>query len=144
MNIENQIKAFISGLPNPKQKELKDLHQRILEVSPNCKLWFDTGVNKDDKTVSNPTIGYGYQLLSYAKGNSREFFQIGLSPNLSGFSIYIIGIKDKLFLNQNFGNRIGKASISGYCIKFKKPEDLHKETFEKLIKYGFERGEPVK
>ena len=84
---------------------------------PACKLWFLDGKNSENITVSNPNIGYGCQTMKYADGKTREFYQIGLSANTTGISVYIIGIKDKTYLAQTFGKELGKASVSGYCIK---------------------------
>jgi hypothetical protein len=42
-----------------------------------------------------------------------------MSANTTGISIYILGIEDKTYLAQTYGKTLGKASVSGYCIKFK-------------------------
>ena len=112
------------------------LTQRILQTLPGCKLWFDDGKNSESKTVSNPTIGYGLFTIKYADGKTREFFQIGLSANKSGISVYILGIKDKTYLAQTYGEKIGKASVTGYCIKFKVLKDINIDILEAAIQYG--------
>ena len=48
---------------------------------PECKLWFFDGKNSENKTVSNPNIGYGFHTIKYANGETREWFQIGISAN---------------------------------------------------------------
>jgi len=88
--------------------------------------------------VSNPNIGYGTQTIHYASGKSREFYQIGLSANQTGISVYIMGIPDKTYLVRTFGDEIGKARITGYCIKFKTLSDINLETLKAAIKFGFE------
>ena len=77
------------------------------------------------KTVSNPNIGYGSYTIKYADGTTREFYQIGLSANTTGISVYILGIKDKKYLAQTYGKNLGKASVTGYCIKFKTLKDIN-------------------
>src|ERR1700743_2681446 len=109
MSVQDQIKKYIAGQPEPKRGELQELHQRTLQASPGCKLWFEDGKNSENKTVSNPTIGYGLMSIKYANGKTREFFQIGISANTTGISIYIIGIKDKKYLAQTYGQKLGKA-----------------------------------
>lgn len=137
MNIQEQIKKYINGLPEPKRSEIQELHQHILDISPKCQLWFDDGKNSENKTVSNPTIGYGFHIIKYADGKTKEFFQIGLSANTTGISVYILGIKDKTYLVQTYGKNLGKASVTGYCIKFKTLKDIHIDTLEAAIRYGF-------
>src|SRR5580693_6957201 len=136
MNVQEQIKEYITGQPEPKRSDMKELHQRTLQVLPSCKLWFDNGKNSENKTVSNPTIGYGFYTIKYADGKTRDFFQIGLSANTTGISVYILGIKDKTYLAQTFGKQIGKASVTGYCIKFKTLKDINIDTLEAAIRYG--------
>ena len=117
---------------------MQALHRMILEVMPACKLWFLDGKNSEGKTVSNPNIGYGLQTLKYADGTTREFYQIGLSANKTGISVYIPGIEDKKYLAQTYGEKLGKASVTGYCIRFKTLKDINTGILEAVIRYGFE------
>jgi hypothetical protein len=109
---------------------------------PQCQLWFEDGKNSENKTVTNPTIGYGFQTLNYSNGKSRPFFQIGLSANTMGISIYLIGLKDKTYLSQSFGEKMGKAKVTGYSIKFKTIKDIHLNILEEAILYGIEVTRP--
>jgi hypothetical protein len=138
MNVQEQIKKYIAGEPEPKRSDLQTLHRLILTVSPASKLWFSDGKNSDNKTVSNPTIGYGLYTIKYADGKTKEFFQIGLSANKTGISVYILGIKDKTYLAKTFGKKLGKASVTGYCIKFKTLSDVNVDILEDVLGYGFE------
>ena len=88
MTIQEQIKKYIASQPEPKRSDMQELHQRILKTLPKCKLWFLDGKNSENKTVSNPNIGYGSYNIKYAKGETREFYQIGLSANTTG-SLFI-------------------------------------------------------
>ena len=142
MNVQEEIKKYITSQPEPKRGEMQALHQRILQVSPACKLWFVDGKNSENKTVSNPNIGYGFYTIKYANGTARDFFQIGLSANTTGISVYILGIKDKTYLAQTYGKKLGKASVTGYCIKFKTLKDINMDILEAAIRYGFEQGKP--
>jgi hypothetical protein len=138
MNVKAQIKAYITSHPEPKRSDMQDLHRIILELMPGCKLWFLDGKNSENKVVSNPNIGYGIQTIKYADGKTREFYQIGLSANTTGISVYIMGIDDKTYLAKTYGKKIGKASVSGYCIKFKTLKDINVEILGEAIRYGFE------
>ena len=139
MSIQEQIKEYIINQPEPKRSDMQKLHRIILEVMPAGKLWFLDGKNSKNKTVSNPNIGYGLRTIKYADGKTREFYQIGLSANKTGISVYILGIKDKKYLAQTYGKKLGKASISGYCIKFKTLKDINIDILEAAIRYGVEQ-----
>lgn len=137
MNTEEEIREYITDLPEAKRNEIQLLHERILQVSPGCKLWFMDGRNADGKVVSNPNIGYGAYTISYADGTSREFYRIGLSANTTGISVYILGLEDKAFLAETYGAKLGKAKVTGYCVKFKSVRDIDIEVLESAVKYGF-------
>jgi Domain of unknown function (DU1801) len=138
MNIQEQIKKYISSQPEPKQSDMQELHRHILKTLPKCKLWFLDGKDSKGKIVSNPNIGYGSYNIKYADGTTREFYQIGLSANTTGISVYILGVKDKKYLAQTYGKKLGKASVTGYCIKFKTLKDISIDILEAAIRYGVE------
>ncbi len=136
MSIKEDIKKYISEQPESKSSEMKQLHNLLLKILPKCKLWYLDGKNSEGKIVSNPNIGYGLQTIKYADGKTKEFYQIGLSANTTGISVYIIGLDDKTFLTKTFGKKLGKASVSGYCIKFKSLKDINLDILEEAILYG--------
>ncbi|MES2048053.1 MAG: DUF1801 domain-containing protein [Pseudomonadota bacterium] len=136
MNIQNQIQEYLAIQPEPKRSEMQELHRIILELMPAGKLWFLDGKDENGKTVSNPNIGYGIRTIEYANGKTRDFYQIGLSANTTGISIYILGIKDKKFLAEKYGKELGKASVTGYCIKFKTLNDINIDALKSAMQYG--------
>lgn len=138
MNVHEQINEYIATQPEPKCSDMQVLHGMILKLIPECKLWFLDGKNSEGKTVSNPNIGYGLRTITYADGKSREFYQIGVSANTTGISVYILGIEDKKYLPQTYGQKLGKASVSGYCIKFKTLKDVNIEMLKEAIRDGVE------
>jgi hypothetical protein len=138
MNVQEQIKKYITSQPEPKRSDMQALHRIILQVMPACKLWFLDGKDDKGKTVSNPNIGYGLQTIKYADGKTRDFYQIGLSANTTGISVYIMGIKDKTFLAKTYGKKLGKASVTGYCIKFKTLKDINIDVLAAAIRFGLE------
>src|ERR1700739_3736234 len=138
MTVPEQIKKYIASQPQPKQNDMQTLHQIMLEIMPACKLWFLDGKNADGKIVSNPNIGYGLYSIKYADGKTKDFYQIGLSANTTGISVYVMGIKDKNYLAQTYGKKLGKASLSGYCIKFKTLKDINLDVLKAAIQDGFE------
>ena len=136
MSIDEQIREYIDAQPEPKRSDMRELHRTILKMMPKCRLWFLDGTDDSGKTVSNPNIGYGMQTIAYANGTARKFYQVGISANTTGISVYILGIEDKKYLAQAFGKDLGKAKVTGYCIKFKALSDIRIETLKAAIRYG--------
>jgi hypothetical protein len=139
MNVQEQVKEYIATQPEPKRSEMQQLHHIILAMMPKCKLWFLDGKDEKGKIVSNPNIGYGSQTIQYADGKTKEFYQTGISANTAGISVYIMGINDKKYLTQTFGKKLGKASVTGYCIKFKTLSDIKIDVLKAAIQYGVEQ-----
>ena len=136
MSVQEEIRKYITSQPEPKRSDIQELHRITLQVSPACKLWFFDGKNSKNQIVSNPTIGYGFHTIKYASGKSREFFQIGVSANKTGISVYILGLKDKKHLAKTYGKKLGRASVTGYCIRFKALKDINIDTLEAAIRCG--------
>ena len=142
MHIDEQITNFMNSLPEPKRKDFASLHERIVKCLPKSKLWFFDGKDEKGKIVANPQIGYGLQTLKYADGKKKEFYQIGISSNTTGISVYIMGLENKKYLPETYGKKIGKASVTGYCIKFKTLEDINIDILETAIVDGVEKTIP--
>lgn len=61
-----------------------------------------------------------------------------MSANSTGISVYILGIKDKTYLAKTYGKKLGKASVTGYCIRFRTLKNINVDILEAAIRYGFE------
>lgn len=136
MTTQEQIQDYINSQPELKRNDMQELHNIILELISDCQLWFLDGKNDENKTVSNPNIGYGSYVMQYAGGKKRDFYQIGMSANTTGISVYIMNIGDKTYLSETYGDKIGKASVTGYCIKFKALKDINIEILKAAILDG--------
>jgi hypothetical protein len=136
MDTPERVEAFLASQPEPKQTDLRQLHARILADFPDCRLWFDDGTNESGKVVANPNIGYGMYTITYANGSTREFYRIGVSANTTGISVYVLGLDDKTYLARTYGASIGAASVTGYCIKFKRLSVINADALQAAIRYG--------
>jgi hypothetical protein len=133
MSVQEQIDEYIAAQPQAKSEEMRELHRMILRSSPDCKLWFLDGRDSENKIVSNPNIGYGSQAKQYANGETREFYKVGLSANTTGISVYVMDTQDKQYLRATYGEKLGKATVTGYCIKFRSIKDTHVDVLEEII-----------
>jgi hypothetical protein len=140
MKVQQQIQAYLQSQPEPKQIDMVALHNIICEMMPKAQLWFLDGKDESGKVVSNPNIGYGVQELKYADGSIKSFYKVGISANTTGISIYIMGLSDKNILKEKFGNKLGKVSVTGYCIKFKKLADIDLPVLLEVLRFGFEQS----
>lgn len=139
MTTTDQIDRYLDSVPEPRQTDLRTLHGAILEMNPGCRLWFLDGRDERGKVVSNPSIGYGTLHKTYADGKTKEFYQVGISANSAGLSVYIMGMADKTYLQKTYAPAIGKATITGYCIKFKALAGIHAEVLKAAIQDGMKQ-----
>lgn len=139
MDVHTQISAYLAAQPERKRGEMEALHDLISRLMPDCRLWFLDGKDEGGRTISNPNIGYGLLTMTYADGRTREFYQIGLSANTTGISVYIMGLDDKTYLARTYGGAIGKASVTGYCIKFSTLRSIDLGVLEAAIRDGIAR-----
>ncbi|GAB4145885.1 MAG: hypothetical protein OHK0017_05950 [Patescibacteria group bacterium] len=138
-NVPDQISEYIQSLPMSRAADIGTLNELINKLFPTTKLWFLDGKNEQGKIVANPQIGYGSQTINYADGKSKEFYQVGISANTTGISVYIMGLVDKKYLPSTYGDKIGKATVTGYCIKFKSLKDIDIAVLEEALKDGVEK-----
>ena len=140
MTVQDEVSDYIAAQPEPKRSEMQQLHETVLKLMPGCRLWFLDGRDESGRTVSNPSIGYGTQTTRYADGRTREFYQIGISANTTGISVYLMGLSDRKYLAEKYGERIGQASVTGYCIKFRKLENVNIDVLVDAMRYGIEQA----
>lgn len=50
-----------------------------------------------------------------------------------------MGLEDKKHLPEAYGKSIGKATVTGYCIKFKALKDINLNTLDLAIRDGVNR-----
>jgi hypothetical protein len=136
MDTHERVEAHLASQPEPKQTDLRELHAFMLAEFPGSRLWFSDGTNEDGKVVANPTIGYGQYTITYADGSAREFYRIGLSANTTGISVYVLGLADKTYLSRTYSDSIGKASVTGYCIKFRRLAVINADALHTAIRHG--------
>jgi len=137
MNVQDQINAYFGSQPEPKRSEMQSLHELVLKISPGCKLWYTDGKNSEGKVITNPDSGYGSYTIKYKDGASKEYYRIGLSATKTGISVYVLGIEDKTYLPKTFGERLGKAKVTGYCISFKTLQEVDIHVLEEALRFGF-------
>jgi hypothetical protein len=135
MDIPERVEAYLASQPEPNRLTCASCALMLAEF-PEARLWFNDGRNEDGNIVANPSLGYGGHTITYADWSSREFYRIGLSANTTGISVYVLGLDDKTYLARTYSASIGKASVTGYCIKFKRLSDINTDSLQAAIRDG--------
>jgi hypothetical protein len=140
MSVHKEIADYIAAQPERKRHDMEALQGIIQRLMPDCRLWFLDGKDETGRTISNPNIGYGLQTMKYSDGSTRAFYQIGMSATTTGISVYIMGLEDKKYLAETYGHELGKASVTGYCIKFRTLSNINIDVLEAAIRDGIEQS----
>lgn len=141
MTDDQTIQSYLLSLSSNKSREIVQLFKLIKDTLSESELHFFDGKNAEGKVVANPTIGFGNCRLHYADGRHQDTFRLGISANSTGLSIHILGLKDKNFLTEFLGTRLGKAKITGYAIRFGKMSDVDEGVLRELVSKVIE--EPI-
>ncbi|AVP96853.1 hypothetical protein C7S18_06395 [Ahniella affigens] len=136
MSLSDQIEQYLASVPEPKQTDLRALYALVSELLPGGQRWFFDGLDASGKVVSNPNIGFGAYQKAYADGTVKPFYQIGISANATGLSVYVMGIDDRRYLPGKYSGTIGKANVTGYCVKFRALKDVHIDVLTNLLRDG--------
>jgi hypothetical protein len=134
VDVNAQIGGYLASQPERRRGDMQALHHMLLRLMPGGRLWFLDGKGEDGRMVSNPNIGYGLLTRTYADGRTREFYQVGLSATTTGISVYIMGLDDRKYLAETYGGRLGKASVTGYCIRFSALRNIDLAVLEEAIR----------
>ncbi len=65
MNVQEQIKKYITNQPEPKRSDMRELHRLTLQVSPECKLY---ELMAEMLAVNKLMMDYASQLQKLVKG----------------------------------------------------------------------------
>ncbi|MGH9946789.1 MAG: DUF1801 domain-containing protein [Pyrinomonadaceae bacterium] len=97
---------------------------------------FLDGKDGDGKTVSSEAASV---CGKHTDGSVSEFYRIGLTATTSGISVYILGIEDKKYLAETYAAGLGKATVTGYCIRFAGLKDINTDVLKAAVAFGFEK-----
>ncbi len=113
--------AFIKNLDPVKKADAKALAKIFTDTTKTkCVMWGNI-------------FGFGSYHYKYDSGREGDYIATGFALRKSGPTIYIMpGYEDYSAILKTIGpHKLGKS-----CVYFKKVEDIHLPTLQKLIKAG--------
>ena len=115
--------GYIEKLPEPRRRELRQLHRLITRTAPNLKprMWGEM-------------IGYGSYHYRYATGREGDWFVVGLSSRANYISFYGCLSDGRQTIAEKHKKELPKASIGRSCIRFKKLADVDLRVLARIVK----------
>jgi uncharacterized protein YdhG (YjbR/CyaY superfamily) len=116
---------YISMIDEPRQTEIKKLHEFIQKAVPDLKPYIIYGM-----------IGYGKYHYKYKSGREGDWCIIALASQKNYISVYVCSIDGDMYVAEKNKDKLGKVSVGKSCIRFKKTEDVNMKELEHVIKEG--------
>lgn len=81
------------------------------------------------------TIGFGVYKYEYESGRKGEAHTLGFYPRKNKITIYLM---DGTTRYSELLNKLGKHSITGYCIYIKRLDDIDLSVLEQILSQSYE------
>lgn len=120
---------YISLIDEPRQSEIRTLHDLIVKTVPNLKPRIMAGM-----------ISYGTYHYKYASGREGEWSLVALASLKNYISVYVSCMDDGTYLAERYKAQLPKASIGKSCIRFKHLEDIDIDTLVEIIQKAEKLG----
>lgn len=110
----------------------------------------DTGLQRDARTIMDimhdisgeepilygfGTIGYGVYKYEYSSGRKGEAHTLGFYPRKGKITVYLM---DGTARYSDLLEKLGKHSITGYCVYFKRLDDIDLDVLRKIIQSSYD------
>jgi hypothetical protein len=123
---------YIERLAEPRQGEIRSLHELIRRTVPELEPTMDFGM-----------LGYGKYHYRYPSGREGDWTLVAVASNKNYISLYVsASAPDGGYLAETYKEELPRASIGKSCIRFKRLGDVDQEVLERLLRNVAEAGPP--
>lgn len=132
MQISDQpVGEWLESLKDARAGDLKALDAIISDIFAGDArvLWVGKFWGGTDQTI----IGYGELYQPRPKGEVVHWFVVGLAMQKSNISMYVNAVKDRKYLGQTYGKRLGKVKLGSASIGFKSLADLDVDVLKEML-----------
>ena len=124
---------YIERLAEPRQGEIRSLHELIRRTVPELEPTMDFGM-----------LGYGKYHYRYPSGREGDWTLVAVASNKNYISLYVsASAPDGGYLAETYKDQLPKASIGKSCIRFKRLGDVDQEVLERLLRNVADAGPPT-
>lgn len=110
---------------------LRAVHKAIRAAAPKLKMriWKQKFWGGTDQTI----LGYGSITYRSSSGEDVEWFPIGLANQKNYVSVYVSATRDRRYLPEIYGSRLGKVKVGRSAVSFKRLEDLDLDVLKEMV-----------
>jgi len=125
------LQELLASAPEERRPLLREVHRAIRAAAPKLplKVWKQKLWGGTDQTI----LGYGDLSYRNASGKDVEWFLIGLANQKDYVSIYVNAVRDRRYLPEVYGPRLGRVKIGKAAVSFRSLEDLDHDVLGEMF-----------
>ncbi|HEX3081763.1 MAG TPA: DUF1801 domain-containing protein [Candidatus Saccharimonadia bacterium] len=121
---DSSVKDYLASLDEPTAKDAQALFEMMQRISgQEPKLW------------NAGTIGFGTYHYKYDSGREGDGLMIGFYPRKGKTTIYLM---DGTARYAELLAKLGKHTLTGYCIYIKQLSDVELPVLEQIVQQSYE------
>lgn len=118
------VEEYLESLDDDLQEDSRTIAKMMQKISGEQPILYGFG-----------TIGYGIYRYEYASGRKGEAHTLGFYPRKGKITVYLM---DGTARYSELLAKLGKHTITGYCIYIKQLSDVDPAVLEEIIKQSYE------
>ena len=123
--------AYLASLPDEHRDTLTSVDRAIQRALPSRQrvLWEGVFWGGTQQSI----IGYGHIDQRNSRGDTVEWFLVGLARQKRNYSIYVNAAVNNAYLAHSYADRLGKVKLGAASIGFRRLEDLDLVVLTELV-----------
>lgn len=128
---DKSAEEAIASLPDEYRSDVARLDEIISAAMPGQEktVWEGKFWGGSNQTI----IGYGDYSYTRPKGETVEWFIVGLAAQKNYMSIYVNAAQDGKYVAELYADRLGKAKVGKSVISFRRLEDINLDALLEVI-----------
>lgn len=124
----------LAALPQEHRADMQAVDEVLVAAMPGRTrtLWEGVFWGGTEQRI----IGYGDMIQPRPKGESVEWFIVGLALQKKHISRYVNAVEDGRYLGAVYGPRLGKVKIGAASIGFKRADELDLEVLAEMAAHA--------
>ncbi|MGH8911484.1 MAG: DUF1801 domain-containing protein [Acidimicrobiia bacterium] len=129
---------YIESLEAPVRSQIQSLDSAISTVMAGHPktLWEGKFWGGSDQKI----IGYGDYSYPRPRGETVEWFIVGLAVQKNYISVYVNAADTDGYLTEKFADKLGKAKVGKSSISFRSVDDINLDALVDLIEQAERQG----
>jgi len=123
---------YIAAVDDDRRADVAALDALIREHAPEL-----------EPTIMGGMLGYGPYRYRYATGREGEACKLSIASNVSFISLYCLVADADGHLAERYTDRLPKARVTKYCVRFKKLADLDEAAVVALVEEAARMDPPT-